>query len=86
MSTYDEAVLHAFLEQQEKLFPEAVAETEEEAEFFLEDVCALVFDTQRETIEYMKENLDTEEMSDEELLSCEEVFPVGDGRYIVVEG
>ena len=35
---YDEAVLDAFLEQQEKLFPEAVAESREEAEEFIASI------------------------------------------------
>ena len=35
---------------------------------------------------YRKEELDTEGMSDEELLASEEVFAIADGRYLIVEG
>ena len=37
MAQFDEKVLDVFLEKQEKLFPEPVAETREEAEEFLSD-------------------------------------------------
>ena len=37
MNEYDEEILHYFLEHQTQLFPEAVAESPEEAEEFLED-------------------------------------------------
>ena len=42
MSTYDEVCLKYFLENQEQLLPERVAETMEEAEEFLEDCMAVV--------------------------------------------
>ena len=49
MNEYDEEILHYFLEHQTQLFPEAVAESPEEAEEFLEDCMAVlamcVFDT-----------------------------------------
>ena len=73
---YDEACIQAFLEQQLKLFPEEVAETPEEAEAFLEDCMAMVCDNKDEVIEYLEE----------EILEAEEVFAIGDGRYLVVEG
>lgn len=40
--SYDEKVLQCFLDNQLRLYPEPVAETLEEAENFLEDVCAVV--------------------------------------------
>ena len=86
MEGFDQAVINAFLKNQRQLFPEDVAATEEEAEFFLEDVCAIVCDDRTEALEYMKDNLDVSEMSDDEILGCEEVFVVGDGRYLIVEG
>ena len=86
MDTFDSAVISAFLKKQCQLFPEDVATTEEEAEFFLEDVCAIVCDDDKDAIEYMKDNLDVSGMSDSEILSCEEVFSVGDGRYLIVDG
>ena len=62
------------------------AETEEEALYFLEDVCAMVCDTKKEVIDYMRDELDAYGMSDEEILEAEEVFKLDDGRYMIVEG
>ena len=42
MNEFDEVCLLYFLENQSQLFPEAVAETPEEAEEFLEDCMAVV--------------------------------------------
>jgi len=39
---YDDVILDYFLENQSQLFPEAVASTREEAEYFLEDCMAYV--------------------------------------------
>ncbi|CBK75628.1 hypothetical protein CIY_31270 [Butyrivibrio fibrisolvens 16/4] len=39
---YDKKILQVFLENQLQLFPEKVAEDEQEAAEFLEDVCATV--------------------------------------------
>ena len=83
---YDEACIQAFLEQQLKLFPEKVAETPEEAEAFLEDCMAMVCDNKDEVIEYLEDEMDIVGMEEEEILEAEEVFAIGDGRYLVVEG
>ena len=40
----DELALQTFLDNQEQLFPEPVADTPEEAEAFLEDCLAVVLD------------------------------------------
>ena len=83
---FDEAVLDAFLEQQEKLFPEAVAETREEAEEFLTDSMAVVVDSITEAIDYLEElGMDVTDMEPEEIAEAEEVFAVGDGRYLIVD-
>ena len=83
---FDEAVLDAFLEQQEKLFPEAVAETREEAEEFLTDSMAVVVDSIIEAIDYLEElGMDVTDMEPEEIAEAEEVFAVGDGRYLIVD-
>lgn len=83
---FDNIILEAFLKNQERLFDEPVAETPEEAEQFLEDCMAQVFDSIKEVREYMEEEgLDIEEMSDEDLKEQLEVFPIPDGRYLVVE-
>lgn len=82
---FDDDVLECFLENQLQLFPEKVAETLEEAENFLVDSMAVVADSVDEVIEYFEEEgMDTEGMSDDEILEAEEVFDIGDGRYLIV--
>ncbi|MBE5841808.1 hypothetical protein SAMN02910275_00884 [Butyrivibrio sp. INlla18] len=84
MHEYDEAVLRCFLENQGQLFPENVAENMEEAEAFLEDCMAVVVDGADEVEEYFEEaGIDTEGSN---VLEADEVFEVGDGRYLIVEG
>ena len=77
MHEYDEAVLRCFLENQGQLFPEEVAENMEEAEAFLEDCMAVVVDSAEEVEEYTE---------DGNVLEADEVFDIGDGRYLIVEG
>ena len=87
MYEYDEECLKVFLEKQLQLFDEPVAETLEEAEAFLEDCIAVVVDSLDEVRDYFEENgADIAEMTDDELEEASEVFPVSDGRYLVVEG
>ena len=87
MQQFDDDVLECFLENQQQLFPEKVAETLEEAEDFLEDCMAVVVDSVEEVIEYFEEEgIDTEGVTDEEILDADEVFDIGDGRYLIVEG
>lgn len=87
MYGYDEECLKVFLEKQLQLFDEPVAETLEEAEAFLEDCMAVVVDSLDEVRDYFEENgADIAEMTDDELEEASEVFPVSDGRYLVVEG
>ena len=84
---YDDAVLQCFLENQEQLFPQAVAESYEAAEAFLEDCMAQVVDSIEEVREYLEESgADVEGMSDEELEDASEVFALPDGKYLIVEG
>ena len=81
---YDDKVLRCFLEKQGQLFPEPVADNEEEAAFFLEDVMAVVAGSAEEVADYFEEEgIDTE---GEDILEAAEVFAVGDGRYLIVEG
>lgn len=81
---YDDAVLSCFLKKQLQLFPEEVASTPEEAADFLEMCFAVVAKNKREVRAYFEETgIDT---AGEDLLSAAEVFPVGDGRYLIVEG
>lgn len=87
MHEFDEAVLECFLENQLQLFPEKVAESMEAAEEFLEDCMAVVVNSVDEVIEFFEdEGLDMEGASGEEILEADEVFDVGDGRYLIVEG
>ncbi|MDE6924056.1 MAG: glyoxalase [Acetatifactor sp.] len=87
MREFDDAVLECFLENQLQLFPEEVAETLEEAENYLEECMAVVVDSVDEVIEYFEEEgIDTEGITDDAILEADEVFEVGDGRYLIVEG
>ncbi|MBO5082212.1 MAG: glyoxalase [Lachnospiraceae bacterium] len=83
---YDKEVLQAFLEKQLQLFPEKVAETEEEAADFLDECMAVVVNSVKEVWEYFDEaDLDVEEYDEESILEAEEVFEIGDGRYLILE-
>lgn len=87
MREFDDAVLEAFLRNQDQLFPEPVAETLEEAENFLEECMAVVVDSVDEVIEFFEEEgVDVEGLQGDEILEADEVFDVGDGRYLIVEG
>lgn len=87
MHEFDDAVLECFLENQSQLFPEPVAETLEEAESFLEECMAVVVNSVDEVIEFFEdEGIDMEGAMDEEILDADEVFDIGDGRYLIVEG
>jgi len=87
MHEYDDAVLNCFLKNQLQLFPEEVAETMEEAESFLEDCLAVVVDSVEEVIEFFEEEgIDMDGADGDEILEAAEVFEVGDGRYLIVEG
>ena len=87
MREFDDDVLECFLENQLQLFPERVAETLDEAQDFLEECMAVVVDSVEEVIEYFEEEgLDLDGALDDEILSADEVFDIGDGRYLIVEG
>ena len=84
---FTEECITTFLENQEQLFPQAVAESYEAAEAFLEDCMAQVVDSIEEVREYLEESgADVEGMSDEELEDASEVFALPDGKYLIVEG
>lgn len=86
MNEFDDAVLQCFLNKQLQLFPEKVAENEEEAEDFLVECMAVVVNSVDEVWEYFEEEgLDVEGANKEEILEASEVFDVGDGRYLIVE-
>ena len=84
---FTEECINTFLENQEQLFPQAVAESYEAAEALLEDCMAQVVDSIEEVREYLEEaGADVEGMSDEELEDASEVFALPDGKYLIVEG
>ncbi len=85
MHEFDDAVLTCFLENQSQLFPEDVVSNLEEAEAFLEECMAVVVDSADEVREYFEEEgIDVEDAED--VLDASEVFDIGDGRYLIVEG
>lgn len=81
---YDAAVLNCFLEKQLQLFPEEVASTPEEAADFLEMCFAVVAKSKKEVRTYFEE-VGTD-IEGEDIFAASEVFPIGDGRYLIVEG
>lgn len=84
---YDDAAVLCFLENQRQLFPEDVVGNASEAEAFLEECMAVIAESADEVLEYFKEQgIDTEESDEESILEASEVFDIGDGRYLIVEG
>lgn len=87
MDEFDDLVLNCFLKKQGQLFSQPVAENLEEAEAFLEECMAVVVDSPEEVWGYFEdEGLDLDGTTQDELLEAEEVFAVGDGRYLIVQG
>lgn len=86
MQGYDEAVVNCFLNNQEQLFPEPVADSYEEAEAFLEECMAVVVNSKKEVWEYFDEEcIDMEGADEDEILEAAEVFDICDGRYLIIE-
>lgn len=87
MPDFDDAVVTCFLEKQTQLFPEPVAETRDEAAAFLEECMAVVVASKQQVWEYFdEEGVDMEGMDEDDILTADEVFDIGDGRYLIVEG
>lgn len=87
MHEYDDAVVACFLKNQLQLFPENVVENLEEAEAFLEECMAVVVNSVAEIYEYFdEEGIDVDGADEDEIIEADEVFDVGDGRYLIVEG
>ena len=86
MREYDDAVLDCFLENQLQLLPKEVAETRDDADAFLEECMAVVVDSVDEVIEYFEdEGIDMDGAVGDDILEADEVFDIGDGRYLIVE-
>ncbi|MBE6009421.1 MAG: glyoxalase [Lachnospiraceae bacterium] len=80
---YDKLCLETFLENQLQLYPEKVAETPEEADDFLDMCMAVVCKDKKDVKSYLREvGLDT---ADLDLSEMPEIFPLPDGRFLVVE-
>ncbi len=88
MHEFDDAVLQCFLDNQEQLFPEGdVASSLEEADTFLKESLAVVVNSIEEVWDFFdEEGIDMEGMEGEAILEADEVFDIGDGRYLIVEG
>lgn len=83
---FDDVVLACFLKKQLQLFPEPVAANLEEAESFLEECMAVVVNSVSEVWEYFEEEgVDMEGADENEIIEADEVFEIGDGRYLIVE-
>ncbi|MCD8067367.1 MAG: glyoxalase [Lachnospiraceae bacterium] len=83
---FDDAVVQCFLEKQEQLLYKKVFSTKEEARDFLEEGMAVVVSSVKEVREFFEEEgLDTEGLKGKRILEADEVFEVGDGRYLIVE-
>ena len=84
---FDEKVLEVFLEKQLQLFPKEVCNTREEAADFLEEIMAIVVDSVSEVWEYFEEEgLDMDGLDEQTITEADEVFEIGDGRFLIVEG
>ena len=87
MHEFDDAVLQCFLKNQGQLFPENVASNLEQAEAFLEECLAVVVDYIEDVWKFFEEEgIDVENAQGDEILEADEVFDIGDGRYLIVEG
>lgn len=86
VNEYDDVVLQCFLDHQRQLFPEDVASNLEEAEAFLEDCMAVVVNSVQEVWDYFDdEGVDMEGADVDEITEADEVFDIGDGRFLIVE-
>ena len=84
---YTEECVNTFLKEQGRLYDEAVAETPEEAEEFLEDCMAVEVKNLKEVRKYLDEaGADVSGMSDQDLEDACEVFRLPSGGYLIVEG
>ncbi len=83
---YDTVVLDTFLEKQLQLFPETVASDREEADDFLDMMMAVVCRNKKEVRDYFDEAGMDLHGAAKDFSDVAEVFPLPDGRYLVVEG
>lgn len=87
MKAYDELCIEVFLKNQLQLFDQPVAEDDMEAEEFLEDAMAVICHSIQEVRGYMDDaGMDIDCMSDDDIKDAAEVFPLPDGRFLIVQG
>lgn len=83
---YDDKILDVFLAKQLQLYPEEVAFDREEAQEFLDDCMAVVADSVAEVWEYLDDvGVDVEGADRKSLPDADEIFVIGDGRFLIVE-
>lgn len=83
---FDTKTKEAFLKQQLRLYPEEVASTIEEAEEFLEESCAAVADSPKDVMDYLEDvGVDTQGLNQKDILNMDEIIPIGDGRFLILE-
>ena len=84
---YSKEAIKVFLEKQQQLFDERVAETPEEAQEFLEECMAVECKNIKEVRRYLDElGADVSLMTPKDLENASEVFKLPGGGYLVVEG
>ena len=87
MGAYSKECIQTFLKNQGQLFDEPVAETPQEAAEFLDEMMAEVVGSAREVFQYLEElGMDVTGLTKKDLGDIAEVFPLSDGRYLIVEG
>ena len=87
MYEYEQECLEVFLEMQEKILGRKEFTTLEDVDAFLSDCMAVVCENIDEVRAYFEEaGMDAYGMDDEELKSQSEIFPLKNGRFLVVEG
>ena len=84
MYEFDDVCLNYFLENQLQLFPEPVAESPEDAADFLDECMATICEDKKEVKQYFKETgADVTGITDFSQIA--EVFPLPDGRFLIVD-
>ena len=87
MAEYSKEAIRVFLENQTRLFEEAIAQTVAEAREVLEENMAVEVNSLKEVKEFLDENgMDIAGMTDEEVLDQCEVFKMPSGRFLIVAG
>lgn len=85
MAEYSKEAIKKFLEEQSQLYEKVIARTVGEARVVLAEHMAAELNTLEEVRGFLQENgMDIAGMSDEEIESQAEVFPLPSKRYLVI--